>query len=309
MAYAMKINSVGPGRAGIPTQRSAWDEISRILDTPPVLVAEAWRCDTRLTRRWSHGAVHDYLPPLTSHVVMTYYGNEQDIVYRSRNTCLASCTRPGSITLIPRGHEGRWDVAGPIEVSHLYLTEERLQACSEILNSGKRIELVDRAGFEDIVAAQIMELLAREAGTNEPSSRLFVEQAIDLLCTQLIRGHSTIGLLPSAEPRRGLADWQIKKVTSYMLDHLDETIGLDELACVLNLSRFHFCTAFRHATGRTPHEWLVHARIGQASKLLRNPALNITDVSLAVGYGTPSAFAASFRKIVGISPSEYRRRL
>jgi AraC family transcriptional regulator len=47
---------------------------------------------------------------------------------------------------------------------------------------GQRIELLDRVAFDDPVAARIMELLSREDAIIDASSRLFVEQAIDLLC-------------------------------------------------------------------------------------------------------------------------------
>jgi AraC family transcriptional regulator len=46
-----------------------------------------------------------------------------------------------------------------------------------------------------------------------------------------------------------------------------------------------------------------------ARKLLADPALRITDITLAVGYETPSAFAASFRRHVGVTPTAFRRRL
>jgi AraC family transcriptional regulator len=108
---------------------------------------------------------------------------------------------------------------------------------------------------------------------------------------------------------RGLAAWQVGRVTGYMLDLLEEEIRLSELAALVNLSRFHFCTAFRQATGCTPHEWLVNERIKRARKLLADPALHVTDIALAVGYGTPSSFTASFRKQVGMTPTDFRRRL
>jgi AraC family transcriptional regulator len=50
-------------------------------------------------------------------------------------------------------------------------------------------------------------------------------------------------------------------------------------------------------------------RTGRARELLKDPVLSITDIALAVGYQTPSAFTASFRKIVGATPTEFRRGL
>ena len=173
---------------------------------------------------------------------------------------------------------------------------------------GKRVELLDRVGFEDPAAARIMELLSGEADIGEPSARLFVEQAIDLLCIQLLRKHTALSI-PVTRLPAGLAPWQVKRVTAYMLERASESLTLDELAGVIHLSRFHFCTAFRLATGKTPHEWLVIKRIDMARKLLEDRVLSITEVGLAVGYGTPSAFTAAFRKIVGCTPTDFRRRL
>src|SRR5687768_15329233 len=113
----------------------------------------------------------------------------------------------------------------------------------------------------------------------------------------------------NGQRRRGLANWQVRRVTAYMGERLDQEICLQELARLLNLSRFHFCTAFRLATGQTPREWLIARRIERACKLLAQPSMSITKVGLAVGYATPSAFAATFHKRMGMTPSAFRRAL
>ena len=106
----------------------------------------------------------------------------------------------------------------------------------------------------------------------------------------------------------GLANWQVRRVTSYMLDHLDRDVSLDELATLVDLSRAHFCTAFRLSVGRTPREWLIDKRIERARELLAKSAMSITEIALALGY-TPSAFGAIFRERVGMTPSGFRRTL
>jgi AraC family transcriptional regulator len=128
------------------------------------------------------------------------------------------------------------------------------------------------------------------------------------MCTHLLREHSVFGL-PTVNQRRGLAPWQVKRVIGYMRENLDRDIALQELADVVNLSRFYFCSAFRMATGYTPHECLTRLRIEAARALLSIPSMPITDIALAVGYQTPSAFAAAFRRRTGVSPREYRRQL
>jgi AraC family transcriptional regulator len=292
---------------------SASAQIGLSLDRPPLVVPDDLGGGTRLTQRWKHDPVHYRKARMPDHVIMTYYGDTGDHEIfvsggagNSQN--ITSRTRPGTITIIPSGHEAHWDIAGSFEVSHIYLSQYRFQKCADLLAKGKRVELLDRVGFEDPAAARIMELLSAEAKIGEPSARLFVEQAIDLLCIQLLRKHAALSI-PVTRPPAGLAPWQVKRVTTYMLEHLSESLTLDELAGVIHLSRFHFCTAFRLATGKTPHEWLVIQRIDMARKLLEDRVLNITEVGLAVGYGTPSAFTAAFRKIVGCTPTDFRRRL
>lgn len=268
------------------------------------------RDETQLTVPWAHGALHDYLPAMQGHVIIAYHGEPHDIVWRTGGKeRLAGTTRPGTITIIPEGHEGRWDIAGPIGVSHVFLPDERLVTCAEQFNGGRPVELLGRVGFEDPVAARLMDLLGHDAVmAADPAARLFVEQATDLLVTQLVRGHSSFGAI-AAPARAGLAAWQVRKVTSYMREHVEQPIGLDVLANLVGLSRFHFCTAFRKATGTTPHAWLVNLRMARARQLLADPALAVTDVALAVGYETPSAFTASFRKITGVTPRAFRLRL
>lgn len=287
-----------------------FEEMSRILDRPPIALSEEFGGDTRVTGRWKHGELHDSLPEMPAHVIIAHHNEGTGITVRTGGGVrLRATTKPGSIVIIPAGHDGRWDIDGNVDVSHVYLTQERLQTSAEALVGGRMVELLDRLCFDDPRMAHILTLLSDEQTAGDPAARLFLEQAIDLLCTQLVRGHSSFGVLPDPAPKRGLADWQVKRVTTYMRSMMEQEIGLDELAALVSLSRFHFCTAFRLATGRTPHQWLTSLRIERAKELLTDPLLPVTQVGLCVGYQTPSSFAASFRKLVGATPSEFRRGL
>jgi AraC family transcriptional regulator len=94
-----------------------------------------------------------------------------------------------------------------------------------------------------------------------------------------------------------------------MLERLENPVALEELATLVGLSRYHFCTAFGLAMGRTPHAWLTEQRMTRARRLLSNPDMSISEIAVAVGYATPSAFSAGFRRIVGMTPSAFRRAL
>lgn len=288
--------------------RNASEAMQRLLATKLPLSPITLACGTQLTRRWTREGFHGYAPGMAGHLIATYHGREQACSWSVESQRLAARLQPGTVTVVADGHDGQWTLAGPIEVSHVYLTSERLQNCAELIGGDVRVEVLDRLGFEDPVVARILEILSDEDVLADPGARLLIEQAVDLLCTQLLRRHGAFGMSARAA-RRGLAEWQVKRVTSFMREHLERTIGLEELAALVGLSRFHFCTAFRLATGRTPHHFLTEQRMERARRLLADPERHISDIALAVGYATPSAFAASFRKIVGVTPREYRRKL
>ena len=217
--------------------------------------------------------------------------------------------RPGAVSVFPAGFETWWDIPVANDFSGVVLPDDRLRAFSDEVGSGRRIDLAERIVVGEPTTSRIVDLLTHGLDANDRSSRLFFERGIDLLCAQLARVHCSNRELGVWPRRRGLAAWQVKRVTGYMRDRLGQDIGLRELAQLVGLSRFHFCTAFRLATGQTPHEWLVMRRIGRARELLADPSLRITDIALTVGYQTPSAFSASFRRLVRATPTEYRRRL
>lgn len=271
---------------------------------PPTLLSDG----TVVTTRLRYGPVRASLPAAAAHLVVAHCGEAREISGRIGAVPLAALARPGTITVVPAGRAARLAIDGTVEASHVLLDDARLQAAATRV-AGTPVALVGRVACADPAAAAILELLGREAALDGPAARPFLEQAVELLCMQLVRGHSSLGDLAARPPRRGLADWQVRRATAYMRDHLDEAVGLGTLASLVGLSRFHFCTAFRLATGSTPHEWLVAQRIGRARQLLADPAVPVTEIALAVGYATPSAFAAAFRRTVGLSPSAFRRTL
>lgn len=303
--------TTAPAMHHLKDSEGSLDAMARILDRPPVTMSDGLRGDTLLTGRWQHGPVHDTLAALPAHVIVAHHGGDGDMSLKAPGGInIRARSRQGTMVIIPKDQDGRWDISGNSDVSHVYLTHERLASAALEMTNGREFDLVHRVAFEDPTVVHLVTMLSNEAMAAEASSRLFVEQAIDLLCTQLIRGHSSFGALPDpAAKRGGLADWQVKRVTTYMRSRMEEEIGLDELAALVHLSRFHFCTAFKKATGRNPHETLSMMRIARAKELLADPDMPVTEIGLCVGYQTPSSFAASFRKMVGMSPSDFRRRL
>lgn len=85
---------------------------------------------------------------------------------------------------------------------------------------------------------------------------------------------------------------------------------LDTMAEQVGLKRSRFTSYCRQLTNMTPMEYLTHARIDAAKRLLReHPNVTITRVAMACGFNSSQYFATTFRKIVGLTPREYRQDL
>lgn len=87
-----------------------------------------------------------------------------------------------------------------------------------------------------------------------------------------------------------------------------DALDLDALAGEAGYSRFHFARSFRETYGETPRQYLTRRRIERAKDLLRHSNLTVTEVCMLVGFSSLGSFSDRFRHLVGVPPSEYRRR-
>ena len=83
---------------------------------------------------------------------------------------------------------------------------------------------------------------------------------------------------------------------------------LADLARAVNLDPAYLGRLFAQCTGSTPMGFLARLRAERAAALLVNSALPAARVGAAVGWDDPTYFARRFRTLVGLTPTEYRRR-
>jgi YesN/AraC family two-component response regulator len=102
----------------------------------------------------------------------------------------------------------------------------------------------------------------------------------------------------------------IQRALTFMRKHFARALTLTDVAREAGLSRFHFCRLFHHETGVPFHEYLHAVRVTQAKELLAaDRYVRVSEVAYAVGFNDLSHFDRTFRKMVGYSPSQYRKSL
>lgn len=102
---------------------------------------------------------------------------------------------------------------------------------------------------------------------------------------------------------------EIDKATMFFNEHYNEDIRIDEYAEAHNMSTSWFIRNFKQYTGSTPMQYILSIRIYNAEALLKNPQYNITEIANIVGYDNPLYFSRIFKKVKGLSPSEYRKNI
>jgi AraC family transcriptional regulator len=96
-------------------------------------------------------------------------------------------------------------------------------------------------------------------------------------------------------------------VLAYIDENLADDFGLDELASLCGLTRFHFARAFKATFHETPHQYVLGRRLEKAMDLLIKSRLPISEVACVVGFSGSSQFARSFKAATGKTPLEFRR--
>lgn len=95
----------------------------------------------------------------------------------------------------------------------------------------------------------------------------------------------------------------------YFTEHYNEDINIEEYAKSRGMSFSWFSRNFKQLTAKSPMQYVVSVRINNAASLLGCSSYNINEVSNIVGYDNPLYFSRIFKKVKGVSPSEYKKSL
>jgi AraC-like DNA-binding protein len=102
---------------------------------------------------------------------------------------------------------------------------------------------------------------------------------------------------------------QMQKALKYILKNFQKQISMKDLLEITNMSNSAFYDAFKH-TYRMPYkDYLLNIRVGYACKLLTEASQNIARIAYDSGFENISNFNRQFKKIKGITPSQFREQI
>lgn len=105
--------------------------------------------------------------------------------------------------------------------------------------------------------------------------------------------------------RRSQEHQAVRLIKAYLHENLDVEVSLEQLVALTNLNRFYLIRVFRQAVGMPPYSYLNQIRVEKAKQLLRQ-GQSIADTAIAVGMSDQSHLNRHFKRIVGLTPGQYR---
>ncbi len=102
---------------------------------------------------------------------------------------------------------------------------------------------------------------------------------------------------------------RVEEVRAYLEANMARDVDMVSVARKVALSPFYLTRIFKAQYGVPPYRYLIRLRINYATELLRDSMLTVTQICHHVGFNSLSHFITTFRRHVGMSPTQYRRMI
>lgn len=160
---------------------------------------------------------------------------------------------------------------------------------------------------EAALSATLLELLTvaqSKVEFDRQAAQACLSSATALLLANLERGgpKAAAGL-----PRGGLPRWQAKRLVAYIEENLDQPIRSENLTALTGSSASHFFRTFKATFGQTPFGYIASRRIERAQQMMLTTNQPLSQIALDCGLCDQSHLTRLFRRLVGTTPSEWRR--
>jgi AraC family transcriptional regulator len=218
--------------------------------------------------------------------------------------------RPGTVAIIPAGDDQEFRCSGRVEVLVWAVNPAFVQSIAEreLERPCGSLELIALYGGVDDRLWELGRRMASELQSPRYASRLYFDTLNTQLAICLVRDHSSL-VSHGESARHRIEDMRIRKAIDFIHANLSWNITLEELADETGLSQGYLVAAFKEATGRPPHRYLLEQRVERAKVLLADPNQIITQIALDVGFSSQSHLTSVFRRLTGVTPNGYRNQV
>lgn len=110
----------------------------------------------------------------------------------------------------------------------------------------------------------------------------------------------------SARPQGSITDGRMRLLDEFIDAGLDQPLSVQAMAQLLGLSEGYFMRAFKAATGKSPHGYLIDRRLAKARALIRDSTAPLAHIAHACGFSSQAHMTTTFKQRLGVSPAQLR---
>ena len=207
------------------------------------------------------------------------------------------CAPAGSLAICPAGIDCGADAQESVEAILVSVDPGHLSlAAAE--DSALDVRLHENALAFDRSLLDLARTLVSESARGYPDGALFWNAVANDFLAGLISRHSSE---PNRQVRGRLGKAVLKRIKSYVLDHIGGPIDVDSLADIAGRSPFHFSRVFARSVGVTPHRYVVHLRLQRAVELVREGRFGLAEIAACTGFADQSHLSRWVRRVHGVS--------
>jgi AraC family transcriptional regulator len=213
---------------------------------------------------------------------------------------------PGNLYILPAGTRDRLTRSGPTDQIVLVMAPQFLARALDETAHLADIELITHWNLRDRHIACLMLALHADLEDGSPAGPLYGESLGVALAHYLIRRYS-VRASRQLENKGGMPTVRLNRVLDFMRGNCAKEMRLWELARLAGMSPHYFCELFKKSTGLSPPQYSLRCRIDRAKIFLRSPQYTVSRVTKATGFADQSHFTKVFRRIVGVTPTQFRQ--
>ena len=268
-----------------------------------------WKGLEAFRYRTSSTGVEFTLPPVSYHCLVLISRPPEKLRLLVEGVKRDLPPAAGSIAVVPAGSSQlvRWQ--GSKDTLHVFLEPSlvaRVAAESFELDPSRSVVPPLLSGFSSPELSAAMLAVDAELRAGGAGGSLLAESFATALAVHLMR-YVMGPRRPKASADGILPRHKLRRVVEFIMENLEGSPTLEQMAAVVHLSLYHFSRQFKAATGFAPHQFVIARRIERAQHLLRtNGELGLAEVALRSGFANQGHFCLHFKRIAGITPRRFR---
>lgn len=252
--------------------------------------------------RWRQFVGSYTLPALPDPMFVVHLAGKPNVRTWERDGWSETASLPGCATIVPSNQPTGWLVDGELDVVTLSVASVDLQR-APALDQFKRL----RFAFNDpLGVALTRQILGELYAPRSPERDVYVSALVDALKAHMLRG--PVNAIATEIPTTAFSSYRIHHIMNAILSRPEREHSIEELAAQAGVTPTHFCRIFKKATGVSPHQYVMKARLNRAQHMLEQSETSMATIADSLGFTSQSHFTRAFRQFAGETPSDFRKR-